>query len=76
MKVTENKPHSVHLRLNNAQWDFCKGNADLMGVGVSEFIRMMVNSMVVTSEKAKAAALATAATLGNLGSSHEDEAHD
>ena len=73
MKVTENKPHSVHVRLTQDQWEFCSGNAELIGVGVSEFIRMMVNTMLVTSQKATAAA---AAQLGNLGSiDHEDQTH-
>lgn len=74
MKLTENKPHSVHLRLTEQQWAFCNGNAELMGVGVSDFIRMVINTMAVTSMKASEAL--EAATLGNLGSmSNENETH-
>lgn len=51
MKISENKPHSIHLRLSNEQYDYCRLNADLMGVGVSDFIRMTVNSFMVASEK-------------------------
>lgn len=51
MKVSENKPHSIHLRLTQEQYDYCKANADLLGVGVSEFIRMTVNALVVSSDK-------------------------
>ena len=53
MKVSENKPHSIHLRLTQEQYDYCKGNADLLGVGVSEFLRMTVNALVVSSDKLK-----------------------
>lgn len=51
MKVSENKPHSIHLRLTDRQYDYCQVNAELMGVSVSDFIRMYINSMVVASEK-------------------------
>jgi len=53
MKVSENKPHSIHLRLTQEQYDYCKANADLLGVGVSEFLRMTVNALVVSSDKLK-----------------------
>lgn len=64
MKVTENKPHSIHLRLTQEQYDYCKGNADLLGVGVSEFLRMTVNALVVSSEKLKQI------KLGDLGNAN------
>lgn len=64
MKVTENKPHSIHLRLTEEQYDYCKWNADLLGVGVSEFLRMTVNALVVSSEKLKQI------KLGDLGNAN------
>lgn len=64
MKVSENKPHSIHLRLTQEQYDYCKGNADLLGVGVSEFLRMTVNALVVSSEKLKQI------KLGDLGNAN------
>lgn len=51
MKVSENKNHSVHLRLTDSQYEFCQLNAELMGVGVADFIRMSINSLCVASEK-------------------------
>lgn len=51
-KVSENKPHSIHLRLTEKQYRFCEEYAELMDMGVSDFIRTMVNGMMVTAVKA------------------------
>lgn len=51
MKVSDNKPHSIHLRLTDEQYQFCSNNSVIMGVNVSEFLRMVVNSLVVTSQR-------------------------
>lgn len=51
MKVSENKPHSIHLRLTEDQYSHCKINAELMGIGVADYIRMIVNAVTVTAEK-------------------------
>lgn len=68
MKVSENKPHSIHLRLTDEQYTFCKSSADILGVGVSDFIRMTVNALVVQSAKMKNV------TLGDL--EHEDNTNN
>lgn len=65
MKVTENKPHSIHLRLSDEQYTFCKSTADTLGVGVSDFVRMTINALLVQSAKMKNV------TLGDL----EDNEH-
>lgn len=51
MKVSENKPHSIHLRLSDEQYMYCSNNAELMGVSVSDFIRMTINGMMVSSKR-------------------------
>lgn len=51
MKVSENKPHSIHLRLTDKQYQFCASNAELMDVSVSDFIRITINSLLVTNER-------------------------
>ena len=66
MKVSENKPHSIHLRLTDEQYQYCSLNAELMGVSVSEFLRMVVNSLVVVSKKAESI------KLGDLNANHQD----
>lgn len=66
MKITENKPHSIHLRLTDEQYEYCSLNAELMGVSVSEFLRMVVNSLVVSSKKLGSI------KLGDLNANHQD----
>lgn len=51
MKITENKPHSVHLRLSDEQYQFCRETAELLGVSVSDFLRMTINSLVVQQRR-------------------------
>lgn len=51
MKVSENKPHSIHLRLTDKQYEYCVSNAELMGVGVSDFVRMTINGLMVSTER-------------------------
>lgn len=51
MKTSENKPHSIHLRLTDSQYDYCFSNAELMGISVSDFLRMVVNSLAVQSSR-------------------------
>lgn len=51
MKISENKPHSIHLRLTDEQYEFCKTSAELMGVGTADFIRMLVNANVVLQKR-------------------------
>ena len=51
MKITENKPHSIHLRLTDEQFTFCKDMSHMLGVGVSDVCRMLINTYMVTNEK-------------------------
>lgn len=51
MKVSENKPHSIHLRLTEEQYTFLKADADMLGIGVSEYVRMIVNTTMYTAKK-------------------------
>lgn len=47
MKIEQNKPHSIHLRLNEGQFEFCKTMANNADLGVSDFIRMLINTTMV-----------------------------
>ena len=55
MKIEQNKPHSIHLRLNDEQFDFCKTMAENADLGVSDFIRVLINSTMVATKKASKA---------------------
>jgi hypothetical protein len=68
MKVSEAKPHSIHLRLTEEQYQHCKNNSELMGVGISDYIRMIVNAVSVVSDRMKDV------KLGDL--KHEDIKND
>lgn len=47
---TKDKANRITLRLNNEQFDFVKGNADVLGVSPSEFLRMVVNASMATTK--------------------------
>jgi uncharacterized protein (DUF1778 family) len=47
---TKDKVARITLRLNEAQFQFVKSNADILGVSPSEFLRMVVNATMSTSE--------------------------
>lgn len=49
---TKDKANRITLRLNNEQFDFVKGNADVLGVSPSEFLRMVVNASMATAKTA------------------------
>lgn len=51
MKLEDTKKHSVHLRLNDEQYSFLQSDAELLGVGVSDYIRMIINTTMVTTQK-------------------------
>lgn len=51
MKIEQNKPHSIHLRLNEEQFSFISGLAVAMGVGTSDAIRILLNSTMVATKK-------------------------
>lgn len=50
MKVTENKPHSIHLRLTDEQYQFLKADSEMLGVGVSDYVRMIVNTTMYATK--------------------------
>lgn len=51
MKIDENKPHSIHLRLTNEQFEFLKNDAEMLGIGVSDYARMLINTSMYASNK-------------------------
>ena len=53
MKIEQNKPHSIHLRLNEEQFEFCKTMANNADLGVSDFIRMIINTTMVGCRKVR-----------------------
>jgi uncharacterized protein (DUF1778 family) len=44
----KDKSNRITLRLNDAQFEFVKKNADFLGVSPSEFLRMVVNATMAT----------------------------
>ena len=46
-----NKLFRVTLRLNPAQFDYVKANADILGVSPSEFLRIVINSSMSMTTK-------------------------
>lgn len=51
MKVSENKPHSIHLRLTDPQYEYCQQASTYLGIGVADYIRMVVNSLMVANDQ-------------------------
>lgn len=51
MKVAENKPHSIHLRLTEEQYQYLKADSEMLGIGISDYVRMMVNTNMYASRK-------------------------
>jgi uncharacterized protein (DUF1778 family) len=47
---TKDKSNRITLRLNDEQFEFVKGNADVLGVSPSEFLRMVVNSSMALAK--------------------------
>ena len=47
----KDKTNRITLRLNDAQFNFVKATADVLGVSPSEFLRMVVNASMVSSKK-------------------------
>jgi uncharacterized protein (DUF1778 family) len=47
---TKDKSNRITLRLNDEQFEFVKGNADILGVSPSEFLRMVVNSSMALAK--------------------------
>lgn len=57
---TKDKAHRITLRLNENQFIFVKDNADTLGVSPSEFLRMVINTTMVTSKSADVRSAANA----------------
>ena len=57
---TKDKAHRITLRLNDNQFIFVKENADTLGVSPSEFLRMVINTTMVTSKSADVRSAANA----------------
>lgn len=53
MKIEPTKNHSVHLRLNDEQFQFLLNLAKTLDVGVSDVVRMLVNSTLYVTKKAE-----------------------
>lgn len=66
MKVSENKPHSVHLRLTEEQYQFLHGDAEMMGIGVSDYVRILINMSMTVAKKANEAVSEVKTQLGDL----------
>lgn len=56
----KNKTQRVTLRLSEEQFGYVKGNADLLGVSPSDFLRMVINATMAMS---KAAVVAVSAKI-------------
>lgn len=54
----KNKTQRVTLRLSEEQFEYVKGNADLLGVSPSDFLRMVINATMAMSKAAVDAASA------------------
>ena len=54
MKVSENKPHSIHLRLTDEQYTFLFNDAQFMGISVTDYVRLIINMTMNTAKKVKA----------------------
>ena len=76
MKLTPNKPNSIHLRLDDETYDFVRNFGGLIGLSPADTIRMMIGtikSSTVAQDKDILVKLATVSALGNLGSkAYED----
>lgn len=51
---TKDKSQRITLRLNEDQFAFVKMNSDMLGVSPSEFLRMVVNSSMVSFKQMQA----------------------
>lgn len=49
---TKDKSQRITLRLNETQFEFVKGNADILGVSPSDFLRMVINTTMSISKVA------------------------
>ena len=74
MKIEQNKPHSIHLRLNDEQYEFCQDMANNADLSVSDFIRVLINSTMVATKKASKALEEIKVKMNaKLGEPHADD---
>lgn len=50
---TKDKSNRITLRLNDQQFNFVKSSADVLGVSPSDFLRMVVNLAMASSDLSK-----------------------
>lgn len=75
MKLTPNKPNSIHLRLDDQTYAFVRDFGSLIGLSPADTIRMMIGtikSSTVAQDKDILVKLATVSALGNLGSTNNE----
>lgn len=75
MKLTPNKPNSIHLRLDDQTYGFVRDFGSLIGLSPADTIRMMIGtikSSTVAQDKDILVKLATVSALGNLGSTNNE----
>lgn len=48
---TKDKSQRITLRLNENQFEFVKANADMLDVSPSDFLRMVINTAMVSAQK-------------------------
>lgn len=53
MEPSKRKQNSVHLRLDNEQMEWIKKYADILGLGITDTIRVLLNSVMIASKKAE-----------------------
>lgn len=51
---TKDKSNRITLRLNDQQFEFVKKSADVLGVSPSDFLRMVVNLSMASSQISEA----------------------
>lgn len=73
MKVSENKPHSIHLRLTEEQYQFLKADAEMMGIGISDYVRILVNMSMTVAKKANEAVSEVKMQLGDLANENNKD---
>lgn len=71
---TNDKTNRITLRLNQAQFEFVKQSAEALDTSPSEFLRMVVNLSMVSSQKGME--LAEKITSGKAGTRRENEQTD
>lgn len=79
MKLTSNKPNSIHLRLDDETYGFIRNFGALIGLSPADTIRMMIGtikSSTVAQDKDILVKLATVSALGNLGRKADENNQD